>query len=146
MKITYKGDYALKAVLELALSYNESLITSHDLAKRIDAPIKFMEQVLSGLKKGGFIKSKRGSIGGYMLSKAPREITVGDVVRNIEGPIEPIECINKGYVDCIDINKCVFKKVWRDVYEATSNIIDHVTFADLVSQVNAGKQALTYSI
>lgn len=146
MKITYKGDYALKTVLELALNYDASLMTSNDLAKRIDAPIKFLEQVLSELKKGGFVTSKRGKDGGYFLSKSPCDITVGDVVRQIEGPIEPIACVNKGYTDCIDINKCVFKKVWQDVYAATSNIIDHVTFEDLASQVKAINHAPTYSI
>jgi Rrf2 family protein len=146
MEITYKGDYALKTVLELALNYDDPLVTSNDLAKRIDAPIKFLEQVLSELKKGGFIQSKRGKEGGYFLSRSPRKITVGDVVRHIERPVEPIACIKKGYTDCVDINKCVFKKIWKDVYVATANIIDNVTFEELVSQLNAAKQAPTYSI
>lgn len=146
MKITYKGDYALKAVLELALNYNKSLITSHDLAKKIDAPIKFLEQILSELKKGGFVKSKRGNVGGYMLSRAPHEITVGEVIRHIDGPIEPIACINEGYSDCIHINKCVFKKLWQKVFQATSDIVDHVTFEELAFQVKVRKHAPTYSI
>ncbi|MBF0385775.1 MAG: Rrf2 family transcriptional regulator [Candidatus Omnitrophica bacterium] len=146
MKVTYKGDYALKAILNLALHYNTELITSHDLAERIDAPIKFLEQVLLELKKGGFVESRRGNIGGYMLSKPPALITVGEVIRFIEGPIEPISCLQEKYSNCADIQKCVFKEIWQKVDRATSDIIDRVTFGDLVSQVNANKQVLAYSI
>ena len=93
MKITYKGDYALKAVLDLAVYYGNEAVTINDIAKRIDAPVKFLEQVLLDLKKGGFVESRRGKIGGYLLSKAPGKITVGEVIRFIDGPIEPISCV-----------------------------------------------------
>lgn len=146
MKITYKGDYALKAVLDLALHYNQELVTSHDLAKRIDAPIKFLEQVLLDLKKGGFIESRRGNVGGYLLSRAPANITVGEVIRFIDGPTEPILCARKEYSNCTDINRCVFKQLWLKVSQATSGIIDNVNFEQLVSQVNAGQKVLAYSI
>ena len=121
-------------------------MTSHDLAKRIDAPVKFFEQVLMELKKGGIVKSKRGNEGGYLLSKAPSEITIGDVVRIIEGPIEPIACVKENYASCVDINACVFRNIWQRVYQATSDIIDHVTFEELVSRVKSRGQVLTYTI
>ena len=146
MRITYKGDYTLKAVLDLAQNYKGGLVTINDMAKRIDAPVKFLEQVLLALKRGGFIESRRGRVGGYLLSRPPSKITVGEVVRYIDGPIEPIGCAQKGYADCADINKCVFKKLWQKVSKATSEVIDHVTFDQLVSQVDAGARELTYSI
>ncbi len=146
MKVTFKGDYALKAVLDLALHYNKELVTGHDLAQRIDAPIKFLEQVLLDLKKGGFVESRRGNIGGYLLSKAPVQITVGEIIRFIEGPTEPISCVRESYSNCTDIHRCVFKKIWQRVSQATSDIIDNVTFEELVSQVNAGQEVLAYSI
>ena len=146
MRVTYKGDYALKAVLDLALNYDQELVTSHDLAKRIDAPIKFLEQVLLDLKKGGFVESRRGNVGGYLLSRSPARITVGEVIRFIDGPIEPISCVMAKYSNCVDIQKCVFKKIWQEVAQATSDIIDNVTFEQLVTQVNAGKTVLSYSI
>jgi Rrf2 family protein len=146
MKVTFKGDYALKAVLDLALHYNRELVTGHDLAQRIDAPIKFLEQVLLDLKKGGFVESRRGNIGGYLLSRAPGQITVGEVIRFIEGPIEPISCVREGYSNCTDIHKCVFKRMWQDISQATSNIVDKLTFEELASQVNAGQRVLAYSI
>jgi len=146
MKITYKGDYALKAILELALHYNVELVTTQDMAKRIDAPVKFLEQVLLELKKGGLIESRRGNIGGYKLSKAPGRITVGDVVRLIDGNIEPISCAKDKYSNCADIHRCVFKGIWQKVSQATSEIIDNVTFDKLVSQVKAGQEELDYTI
>ncbi|HRZ39718.1 MAG TPA: Rrf2 family transcriptional regulator [Candidatus Omnitrophota bacterium] len=146
MKLTYKGDYALKAVLDLAIHYGKELVTSHDLARRVDAPVKFFEQVLMELKKGGIIDSRRGKEGGYLLSKAPSQITVGDVVRIIDGPIEPIACVKDRYRNCQDIDRCVFRNVWQKVHQATSDIIDHVTFEELVSQVKAGQDTPTYSI
>jgi len=146
MRVTYKGDYALKAILDLALHYDLELVTGHDMAKRIDAPVKFLEQVLLDLKKGGFVESRRGNIGGYLLSRPPAKITIGEVLRFIDGPTEPISCVKEGYSNCVDIRKCVFKKIWKKVSDATSGIIDNVNFQELVSQVNSGKKVLTYSI
>jgi Rrf2 family protein len=146
MRVTYRGDYALKAVLDLALHYGKDVVTIHELAKHIDAPIKFLEQVLLDLKKGGFVESRRGNVGGYFLSKAPALITIGDVVRFIDGPIEPISCARQGYTKCGDIQKCVFKKVWQDVTKATSDIIDNITFEALAFEVNMAQQISAYSI
>lgn len=146
MKVTYKGDYALKAVLDLALHYDKKLVTTHEIAQRIDAPIKFLEQVLAELKKGGFIESRRGKVGGYSLSRDPSKITVGEVIRFVDGPIEPISCVSAGYTNCADLRKCVFKKIWHQVADATADIIDNVTFEDLTVQVGAQEQALVYSI
>ena len=146
MKITYRGDYALKAVLDLALHYGKELTTIHDIAKRIDAPIKFLEQVLLELKKGGFVESRRGKVGGFLLAKAPGKITIGDVIRFVDGPIEPIACVKRGYSDCRDAYRCVLREVFRDVAQATSDIIDQVTFETLAIQVNTRQRALEYAI
>jgi len=146
MKVTFKGDYALKAVLDLALHYDRELVTTHAMASRIDAPVKFLEQVLSDLKKGGFVESRRGNVGGYLLAKPPGKITVGDIIRLIDGPIEPIACARTGYSECGDIYKCAFRGIWQKVYRATSDVIDNVTFEDLVTQASSGQEALAYSI
>jgi Rrf2 family protein len=146
MKITYKGDYALKALLDLAVHYDQGVFTINDVAKRIDAPVKFLEQVLLDLKKGGFVESKRGNVGGYQLSKDPSLITIGQVVRYIDGPVEPIACVGKGYSNCTDQSCCLFKGIWQKVADATSDIIDQVTFRDLVDQVNTKNEIFAYSI
>jgi len=146
MKITYKGDYALKAVLDLAIHYDGELVTSHEMAERIDTPVKFLEQILLDLKKGGFIESRRGKVGGYLLAKPPERITVGDVIRFIDGPVEPISCAKDGYSACTDMYKCAFRKIWKDVSMATAGIVDNITFAELASQVDSGRQIPVYSI
>jgi Rrf2 family protein len=146
MRITYRGDYALKAVLDLALFYDKGLVTIHEMAKRIDAPVKFLEQILLDLKKGNFVESRRGKVGGFLLARPPREITMGQVVRFVDGPIEPIACVKHGYTQCHDTARCIFRNIWQDVAEATSAIVDHVTFAQLVEEVHSKEQALAYSI
>jgi len=145
MKITYKGDYALKAVLDLAL-HKADLVTIHDLACHIDAPIKFLEQVLLDLKRGGFVESRRGKVGGYILAKEPREIRLGDVIRFIDGPIEPIGCIEKEYSNCKDTYRCTFRKIWKEVSQAISEIVDNVTFEDLIKRTDKKKETLVYQI
>jgi len=146
MRITYKGDYALKAVLDLALHYDKELVITHDMAKRIDAPIKFLEQVLLDLKKGGFVESRRGKVGGYLLARKPPEIKLGEVIRFIDGPIEPIACIEKKYSGCKDIYKCVFRKIWQEINKTASNIVDNITFEDLVNQIGLQQEAAAYCI
>ncbi|MCX5716551.1 MAG: Rrf2 family transcriptional regulator [Candidatus Omnitrophica bacterium] len=129
----------------LALHYGH-LVTISDLASRAEIPVKFLEQVLLELKRGGFVESRRGKIGGYLLARAPSLITVGDVIRFIEGPIEPIACVDKNYKGCTDVYKCVFKPLWADIAKSTSLIIDTVTFEDLVNRTKKQKQGLVYSI
>ena len=146
MKVTYKGDYALKAVLQLALNYDKGVVTIREMAGHIDAPIKFLEQVLLDLKKGGFVESRRGNTGGYMLAREPGKITVGEVIRFIDGPIEPIACVQNKYSNCADINNCAFKKIWERVYSATAEIVDSVTFENLASEACSNNRAPEYSI
>lgn len=133
MQITYKGDYSLKAILYLATQYNKGIVTISDLAKKLDIPVKFLEQILLELKRGGFVESKRGVKGGYYLVKSPKDIKVGDVIRFVDGPIEPIACANKkkAYKGCSDIYHCAFRDIWLKVTESTSNIVDNITFQDL---------------
>lgn len=146
MKITYKGDYALKAVLDLARHYDQGTVTISEIARRIDASVKFLEHVLLELKRGGFVESRRGKIGGYSLSRSPDKITMGEIIRYVEGSMEPIACIKKGYLDCGDIDACIFRNIWRKVYQATSDIVDHITFEDLVAQSDSAREVPAYSI
>ncbi|MEJ2108772.1 MAG: Rrf2 family transcriptional regulator [Acidobacteriota bacterium] len=147
MKISYKSDYALKAVLDLALCYDDRQpVSIHDTAKRIDAPVKFLEQIFSRLKTHGIIESRRGSSGGYLLAKPPEKITVGDIIRLIEGPTEPISCVKQDYTGCNEIHTCVFRDIWKDIHEATLQIIDSINFKDLARKYDAAHSITTYSI
>jgi Rrf2 family protein len=146
MRITYKGDYALKTILDLALHYGNSPVTISDLAERADIPIKFLEQILLDLKRGGFVESRRGKVGGYLLAKQPSRIKVGDVIRFIDGPIEPIACVDKKYHGCNDIYRCIFRNIWEEVAKNTAKVIDNITFEDLAKRLSHLKPTLVYQI
>lgn len=146
MRITYKGDYALKTILDLALHYGKGPVTIHELAASADIPLKFLEQILLDLKRGRFVESRRGKVGGYLLARNPSRIKLGEVVRFINGSVEPIACVGSGYKACKDINRCVFRDIWQQVFAATSKIIDSLTFEDLVKKNKKLQSALTYQI
>jgi len=136
MKITYKGDYALKAIFQLALRHSgegDGVMSITEIAKHGDMPVKFLEQILLTLRKGGFVKSKRGINGGFSLARPAKNITVGEVLRFIEGPLEPISCIEQErYKGCKDVANCIFREVWKKTASATSKIVDNLTFADII--------------
>ncbi len=146
MHITYKGDYALKTILDLSVHYGRGPVTIHELARRADIPTKFLEQILLDLKRGGFVQSKRGKVGGYLLAKKPSQIRLGEVIRFIDGPIEPVSCVNKNYRGCVDVPGCVLRKVWIKVAEATSSIVDNISFEDLAKKARGPKEVLVYQI
>ena len=132
MKITYKGDYSLKVILELACSYPDKLIHIEEISRKQDIPRKFLEQILLNLKRGGFLVSKKGAKGGYALAREPRDILLGDVVRYIEGSVYPISCVDcDGPSPCRELSGCVFAPVWRSVGDSISDIIDGINFETL---------------
>jgi len=149
MKITYKGDYALKALFQLSLMYGkgESAVMSiNDIARFGDMPTKFLEQILLILRRGGFVKSRRGVNGGFSLARPPRDITIGEVIRFIEGPTEPISCIKEeGYKGCKDLGSCIFRDVWKEVNNAISVVIDTLTFEELISRYKERELNIKYS-
>lgn len=149
MKISYKGDYALKIILDLSMYYPNELVSIVDLSKRQDIPKKFLEQILLDLKKGGFLQSKKGPNGGYSLAKSPENITLGDIVRYIEGSVYPISCIEPvNPSDCKDKTCCVFAPVWVEVGDAITSIIDGITFQELKNRYKdiKGKFILDFQI
>lgn len=146
MHITYKGDYALKTILDLAIHYGDEPVTIHELGRRADIPVKFLEQILLDLKRGGFVQSRRGQIGGYFLAKAPAQIMLGEVIRFIDGPIEPIACVTDKYKGCNDRNECILRPVWERIFESTSSIVDNITFEDLVNKAKKNNSSFVYQI
>jgi len=144
MKITYKGDYALKALFQLALKYEnegDGVMSITEIARSGDMPTKFLEQILLTLRKGGFVKSKRGINGGFSLARPAENITIGEVVRFIEGPLEPISCVEEDrYKGCKDLTSCIFRGVWKEVADSTARIVDHLSFADLIKKYEKKKE------
>ena len=147
MKISYKGDYALKALLELALRYEDNkndTVPINEIAKFGDMPKKFLEQILLILVRGGLLKSKRGTGGGFLLARPPKDITVGEVIRLLEGPIEPIACVNDGYKGCSDVKSCILRNVWKEVAGAISIVVDTLTFEELVARYKERDASVNY--
>lgn len=136
MKVTYKGDYALKAILDLSERYDAGeVVPLSDISKRQNIPVQYLEQIMLTLKGAGFVDSKRGKGGGFSLAVAPDQLTLGDVIRLIEGPVEPIVCGKKIHdASCGEEDCCAFREIWVKVTDAVSEIVDHVTFAYIMQR------------
>jgi Rrf2 family protein len=135
MNITFKGDYALKIILDLALLPQGEQTQMKDIAQRQDIPLKFLEQIVLELKRAGYLRTIRGPKGGLVLAKVPGQITLGEIVRLVEGPTSPIGCVSSTrYTPCNFERRCVFKPVWQAIKERTNEVLDSLTFADMLER------------
>lgn len=136
MKVSTKGRYALRLMLDLALNNTGEYITIKTIAARQDISEKYLEQIISMLNRAGYVKSVRGAQGGYRLAKDPSEYTVGMILRLTEGSLSPIDCLEDG--ECNRLNGCVTRSVWKEMYDAICSVVDRITLKDLVDrQTNA---------
>src|SRR5688572_6787336 len=124
MNISVKGEYALQAVFDLAVQNPREPVKIADIAKRQKIPQKFLELILAGLKQGGFVESRRGAEGGYLLARSPESITVGEILRFVEASRNQRDP-QKSRVDS------PFSEMWKSIDESVSIIVDRTTFADL---------------
>jgi Rrf2 family cysteine metabolism transcriptional repressor len=132
MRLSRKGDYALRAMVHLSLNYNKDSVQIHEISEQEKIPEKFLEQILLGLKNAGLLKSKRGIGGGYSLNKDPKEITLAQVIRIIDGPLAPLSCVSKwAYVSCPREKNCGLYSVMLDVRNAIAKILEGITLADV---------------
>lgn len=138
MKLSKKGEYALRSLINLGLAAEagRSLVQVSELAENDQLPVKFLEQIMQALKEAGFVKSERGKFGGYRLAKPGREITIGQVVRIIDGPLAPIGCVSQTAYEkctCPDEVHCGLRMLMLDVRNAIAGILDRYTLADVVA-------------
>jgi Rrf2 family protein len=132
MKISKKGEYALKAMIYLSLNYRKGSVQIRELAEREKIPRKFLEQILLDLKKAGLLDSVRGMGGGYRLIKPPESISLARVIRIVDGPLAPLSCVSKmAYVRCPDEKSCGLYSVMLDVRNAIAEILERISFADV---------------
>ncbi|MEE1250451.1 MAG: Rrf2 family transcriptional regulator [Lachnospiraceae bacterium] len=139
MKISTKGRYALRLMLDLAVNNTGDPISLKDIAKRENISDKYLEQIISVLNKAGYVKSVRGAQGGYSLRKKPEEYTVGMILRLTEGSLAPVSCLEDGEVSCEHVDDCVSVIVYRKINDAINEVVDGITLADLVSWKMQGK-------
>ena len=131
MTISTKGRYALRIMMDLANHMGET-IKLKDIASRQDISEKYMEQIIAVLNKAGFVRSTRGAQGGYQLVRAPKEYTVGMVLRLTEGSLAPVECLVENALPCEREGRCATVEVYKRIYEAVNNVIDTTTVQDLI--------------
>jgi len=128
MNVSVKGEYALQAIFDLSTHPGSEPVRIADIAKRQNIPQKFLELILSSLKQAGFVESRRGAEGGYLLARPSNTITVGEVLRFIEGKSSRSATQGRRR----DVN--LFADLWRQVDQAISGVVDHTTFADLARE------------
>ncbi|HEV8674967.1 MAG TPA: Rrf2 family transcriptional regulator [Methylomirabilota bacterium] len=136
MRISAKGEYAIRAMLDLALHQGQGLIPIQDVARRQGIPQRYLEQVLLLLKRAGFLASKRGSTGGYRLVRPPGEISVGDVLRVIEGSLTPLEVAGRAPRERRDGGRDL-AELWQAMADAVATVIDRTTFEELAERAAA---------
>ena len=136
MKISTKGRYALRLMMDLAENNSGSPISLKDVAKRQDISDKYLEQIISILNKAGYVRSVRGAQGGYMLKMEPQNYTVGMILRQTEGSLAPVACIEDDEIVCDRQLQCVTSIVYKKINDAISGVVDNITLQDLVDWQN----------
>jgi Rrf2 family protein len=153
MNITTKSEYAFKALIELVMDHNRgnTITLINDVAERKNIPKKYLEQILLSLKNAGILVSKRGVGGGYSLSKSPENISVGEIIRAVEGTFAPVSCVSMdANVSCPEEATCGLYSVMLEVRNAVSSILDNTTLEDVsrrtVELIGQKSQILNYAI
>jgi Rrf2 family protein len=151
--LSNKTKYALKALQVLAEEYGQGPVSISEIARRETIPPKFLELILLELKKQCILQSQKGKGGGYFLSRTPQSVSVGQILRIMEGPLAPLPCISKtSYMrcrECRDERSCGIRIVMKDVRDATAQILDSTTLADVLKRVESvvqAKEGLSYAI
>jgi Rrf2 family transcriptional regulator, cysteine metabolism repressor len=134
MKLSVRGEYALRALLVLSQNYGGDVVRVQTICEQQNIPKKFLEQTLTELRNLGVVESKRGAGGGYRLARVPESITLAPIIRHITGALAPVSCVSGNYYErctCPDEARCPIREVMKEVREAVVNIMERVTLADL---------------
>lgn len=138
MKLSSKGEYALRALVVLGLNYGPNVVPIQTISEHENIPKRFLEQILHDMKSAGVVESKRGIAGGYRLSRPPEEITLAAVIRHLEGALAPVSCVSERFYarcSCPDEAKCGIRSVMKEVRDAIVKILENVTVAEMCSRV-----------
>ena len=139
MRLSTKGEYASRAMLELSRRYADGPLHSREISKAQEIPQRFLEQILLLLKRAGYLKSRKGQKGGYILAKPPAAITVAEVIRVMDGPLAPIDCVSvMAHETCPMEKTCGLRWLWKEVRDSVAGILERTTFADLVEKSRPG--------
>lgn len=133
MRLSTKGRYGTRAMLDIAMNYEKGPVSLKDLARRQELSVKYMEHLIPPLKVAGLIRSVRGVHGGYTLSKDPHHIKLRDIVDALEGSMFPVDCIDNPEI-CHRVKECVTYEIWKEIYDEINKILDSWTLADMVDR------------
>lgn len=142
MKISTKGRYAVRLMIDIAVHSGNGNVSLKDVAKRENISLKYLEQIVNILSKAGFLKAQRGAQGGYRMTGSPDKYTVGDVLRATEGSLAPVSCLDDEVNDCPNIQSCTTIKLWDGLYHAVNDYLDGITIADLANDMTAAEADL----
>ena len=138
MKLSQRGEYALRALLVLGMNHGPEVVRIREIAQQQNIPRRFMEQIMNDLKSAGFVQSRRGVAGGYRLQRDPAEISLADIIRHLEGPLAPVGCVSVNYYQrcsCPDEAKCAIRSVMQEVRDAIVSALEGVTVSHLCDRV-----------
>ncbi|QUI24136.1 RrF2 family transcriptional regulator [Vallitalea pronyensis] len=137
MKLSTKGRYGLRAMVDLVLNSKEENISLKSISERQNISMNYLEHIISVLKKSGYVKSTRGAKGGYSLNKSPDDISVGDILRSLEGSLNPVDCalVNENK-QCDDMDCCITKVVWKKISDSINDVVNNISLQDLVDGHN----------
>src|SRR6266516_7308003 len=134
MKLSLRGEYALRALLVLGLNYEQGIVRIQTISEKQNIPKRFLEQILNDLKSAGMVQSRRGVAGGYRLAKRPEQISLASIVRHVEGALAPVSCVSERFYEkcsCPDEARCAIRSVMKQVRDAVVNLVEKLTVADL---------------
>src|SRR5688572_16366123 len=145
MKISMKGDYGIRALTDLAERYGEGPVQSREIAERQEIPEPYLDQLLTTLRKAGFIHSRRGPQGGHALARPPEQIFMGQVIATLEGSLAAVGCLD-GTITCNLSGKCGQQEVWQIVTEASQGVLDKTSMGDILARQQARRIRAMYYI
>ncbi len=146
MKLSTKGRYGARAALELALRFGSGPIMVKEIAASQEVSERYLEHILNTLRASGLVRSTRGARGGYELAKPPASITLGEIIRALEGPMDIVSCTRDD--ECRRLSVCITMEIWREVRDAIEGVLDSVTLEDMVRRYRhmSGDEILDYAI
>ncbi len=137
MKLSVRGEYALRALTHLGLRYGPEVVRIQAISKEENIPKRFLEQILNDLRSGSFVESRRGVAGGYRLAKPPEQIPLAAVIRHVEGALAPVGCVSVNFYEkcnCPDERRCALRSMMQEVRDAIAGMLEKRTLADLVQR------------
>ncbi len=145
MKLSVRGEYALRAMQVLARDYQEddAVVRIQEISDKQNIPKRFLEQILNDLKSAGIVMSKRGVAGGYRLKRSPDQITLAEIIRHIEGPLAPVSCVSEKYYEkcsCPDESRCAIRSVMKEVRDSIVQVMEATTLGHLAERARKLEQ------